>query len=58
MIKAMMDVDNLDDMIRYWRKEKKNATTDEERLVASCYIDAYQTVRVNNNLGLLQKEKN
>lgn len=38
----------LDGCIRYWRGKKKEAIlqkSDEEKLIAMCYIDAFQSVR-------------
>ena len=52
-----LDVENLDNLIRYWRKERDNAKDEEDKLVARCYIDAFQTVRVNNGLKLLPKDE-
>lgn len=37
----------LDHAIRSWRKEKIEALTEEDKLIASCYIDAFQSVRVS-----------
>ncbi len=37
----------LDEAIRSWRKNKSKAKTDEDILIASCYIDAFQSVRVS-----------
>ncbi len=37
----------LDDCIRLWRKSKKNAASGEDELMAMCYIDAYQSVRIS-----------
>ncbi len=39
--------DYLDDAIRHWRKKRDNATTDEDKLMAVCYVDAFQSVRVS-----------
>ena len=48
-----LDVEQLDKMIRNWRARRDGAPNERERLIASCYIDAYQCVRVNNGLILL-----
>lgn len=40
----------LDDMIEYWRNkrdEAHNVSDDQDKLIASCYVDAYQSVRKN-----------
>lgn len=37
----------LDSCIKYWRKRKEEALIHSEALVASCYIDAFQSVRVS-----------
>lgn len=37
----------LDEAIRSWRKNKSKAKTDEDILIATCYIDAFQSVRVS-----------
>lgn len=39
--------DYLDDAIRHWRKKRDNAITDEDKLMAVCYVDAFQSVRVS-----------
>ena len=39
--------DYLDDAIRHWRKKRDNATTDEDKLMAVCYVDAFRSVRVS-----------
>ena len=39
--------DYLDDAIRHWRKKIDNATTDEDKLMAVCYVDAFRSVRVS-----------
>lgn len=54
-----LDIENINSLIRLWRKEKLKANKSgdkEEQLIASCYIDAFQTVRVNHGLVLLPKE--
>lgn len=58
MKKIILDIENIDNLIRFWRKQKVKAINEldeEEELVASCYIDAFQTVRVNHGLHLLEK---
>jgi len=37
----------LDNSITNWRRSKENADDQEDMLVASCYVDAYQSVRVS-----------
>lgn len=37
----------LDDAIRHWRKKRDNATTDGDKVMAVCYVDAFQSVRVS-----------
>lgn len=54
-----LDVAHLDWLIQLWRKKKEEATKvgdDDMRLMADCYIDAFQTVRVNSGLPLLPEE--
>lgn len=51
-----LDIKNLDKLIMYWRKAKINAEDEEDKLIASCYVDAYQTVRINHGLPLLPKD--
>ena len=31
----------------HWRKKRDNATTDEDKLMAVCYVDAFRSVRVS-----------
>jgi len=38
---------HLDGLIEYWRNEKKKAETDEDKLIAECNIDSFQSVRKN-----------
>lgn len=54
----------LDDCIIYWRRNKKNLKNnmddgfwamDKNILIASCYIDAYQSVRISLFGELLKK---
>lgn len=52
-----LNIENLDSMIKYWRHEKENAIDDKNELIASCYVDAFQTVRVNHGLPLLPKDE-
>jgi hypothetical protein len=37
----------LDEAIRSWRRRKGKAKSDEDMLIARCYIDAFQSVRVS-----------
>jgi len=58
MEKIILDIDNINDLIGYWRAKKTEAADNldkEEELIASCYVDAFQTVRVNHGLPLLGK---
>ncbi|KKL99448.1 hypothetical protein LCGC14_1814310 [marine sediment metagenome] len=38
--------DYLDNAIKHWRIKKENVMEGQERLIASCYIDAFQSVRM------------
>lgn len=48
-----LDTENIDSLIRYWRKKEKEAKTERDIHTAACYVDALQTVRVNHGLQLL-----
>ncbi len=48
-----MTLQYLDNNIEHWRKKLQNALERNEILTASCYIDAYQSVRVSL-FGLLK----
>lgn len=51
---------NINSLIEHWRgkvKKAEDTRNDEDLLVARCYVDAFQTVRINHGLGLLPKEK-
>lgn len=48
-----LQVETLDRMIVFWRGKLRQASTDEERLEARCYIDAYQHVRIAHELTAL-----
>ena len=49
----------LDSCIKHWRKKKKEAEEEsEDFLVAMCYIDAFQSVRMSLFSELLEKEIN
>ena len=52
-----LDVENINCLITHWRKRKAIASTTERKLIAVCYIDALQTVRVNHGLPLLPEEE-
>ena len=39
--------DYLDDAIRNWRNRKEEYNNEENKLIAMCYIDAFQSVRVS-----------
>jgi len=48
----------LDSCIKHWRKKKKESEEEsEDSLVAMCYIDAFQSVRMSLFSELLEKEK-
>lgn len=46
----------LDDAIRSWRRRKQDAAG-EDRLVAECYIDAFQSVRTSLLGSTLPREE-
>ncbi len=50
-----LDIRMLDNMIRYWRIEQLEATNKKDRKIACCYVDAYQTIRINHGLDLLSE---
>ena len=50
---TVLDVENLDRLITIWRERKGDAANPDDLIIAACYVDAFQTVRVNNGLGLL-----
>ena len=37
----------LDNAIRHWREKKDTSKKGDERLIARCYVDAFQSVRVS-----------
>jgi len=37
----------LDKCIKHWRIGKKITSDDEDKLVAACYVDAFQSVRIS-----------
>ncbi len=37
----------LDSCIKLWREKKKEASDAEDRLMAACYVDAFQSVRTS-----------
>jgi len=37
----------LDRLIVHWRGRRENAKDDDKKLMAICYIDAYQSVRIS-----------
>ena len=39
--------EHIDQCIVYWRKKKINAVNSEDVLVATCYVDAYQSMRTS-----------
>lgn len=49
---------HLDELIRFWRKRQKEADGEmcADASIASCYVDAYQTVRKNLFGELLEEE--
>jgi len=46
----------LDNAIRSWRGRKDASKEEEKILIASCYVDAFQSVRVSIFDELLPKE--
>lgn len=52
-----LDTANINDMIQFWRKKVKTAKTNRDKLIAMCYVDAFQTVRINHGLELLPKKR-
>lgn len=44
---------NINDLIAFWREKVIASGCDEEKLIAMCYVDAYQSVRINHGLELL-----
>lgn len=55
MNETFLNVKNIHDLINYWRKEVNSATGATDKLIARCYVDAFQTVLVNHNLPKLEK---
>lgn len=57
---TVFDTKMVNNLIRYWRAKKLNAKTEEEVLIAACYVDAFQTMRINHGLNKLplQETKN
>ena len=55
MNETFLDTKNIHNLIKYWRKEEKNSEGITDKLIARCYIDAYQTVLVNHSLPKLEK---
>jgi len=57
--RVALDIENVNDLIRYWRNEKTNAEEGnnyDAKLTAACYVDAFQTILVNHGLDRLEKE--
>ena len=55
-IDVILDIQNIDSLITLWRGRKAAAITNgdkQDELISGCYVDAYQTVRVNNGLSIL-----
>jgi len=57
MNETLLNTKNIHKLIKYWRKEKENADGPSDRLIASCYIDAFQTVLNNHGLSQLPLPK-
>lgn len=59
MSQIKLDVDNINKLILHWRKTRADAEENNDLeliLIARCYVDAYQTVRINHGLPLLPQE--
>jgi len=51
---AQLNTERINKMIDYWREKRDKSGSDSRaHLIASCYVDAYQCVRVNHGLCLL-----
>lgn len=57
MRESELNIENINSLIRFWRQKKKEAVTAEQKIIARCYIDAYQTVRINHGYKLLPADK-
>ena len=55
MNETILNIKNINSLITYWRGMINKADNPHDKLVARCYVDAFQTVRVNHNLPLLPK---
>jgi len=49
-----LKIDELNALIEVWRIRLKESTAPSETRIARCYIDAYQTIRVNHGLEKLE----
>lgn len=55
MNETLLDIENINSLIEYWREKIDEASGPTDKLIARCYVDAFQTVRINHNLPLLPK---
>jgi hypothetical protein len=54
--KIILDITSIDNMIRFWRQRLRE-DKGEDVIIASCYVDAFQTIRVNHGLPPLPREE-
>ncbi len=57
MKQIMFDIKMVDTLIEFWRKAVKEADRKkdkESKLIASCYVDAFQTMRINHGFKCLK----
>lgn len=48
--------ESLDEKISFWRSKKDSShTSEQDKLIAKCYIDAYQSIRIEFVGKLLKK---
>ena len=48
-----LNIENVNELIEFWRKHLAENYAPSDKLIARCYIDAYQTIRVNHGLTKL-----
>jgi len=51
----LLNIEKINELILEKRKEYDKAESPHDKLVARCYIDAYQTVLVEHNIPLERK---
>ena len=56
MNNTLLNIENINELIIHWREKIEEASCPNEKLIARCYVDAFQTVRLNHNLPLLPKD--